>query len=241
MSARLQPNKQRPETNVEPAQAVLARCAAHALSVLALLVFGAGIAGLSGCGKEPPTSTAPPTLKNINVEEINKKNAQEDEDFNDDLDDDLDDDDLDDDDGSGPIINPRFSRSGPGGDKGARKAGGPGAKKGGPSHSQEFAPTINGHPKGPKADVFNAVINSSFPRVNRCFAAQMSKMGPGRKSMKVRIVVSNSGSVKAAKVVSGMNNGAVRSCILNTMKSLKFPSYEGSEVKQVVPFAFMSR
>jgi hypothetical protein len=187
---------------------------------------------LAACGKEPPTSKAPPTLTNVNIQKLQKKS----DDIEDDLDDDFDDKPKK---RSGPILNPRFS------DDSTSSKTTPSEKRklGGVArpHSQDFAPTINGHPKGPKAEVFNGIINSSFPRINQCFANQMDELRSGKNSIQVKLTISNSGSVKETNIVAGINNSEVRSCVVETLRSLSFPAYEGNEVKQIVPFTFVRR
>ncbi len=187
---------------------------------------------LTSCGKEPPTSKAPPTLTNVNIQELQKESEDIDE---------IEEDDFDDKPKrkSGPILNPRFSD-----DSTSSKANPSEKRKSGGvtrPHSQNFAPTINGHPKGPKAEVFNGIINSSFRRINQCFANQINKLRTGKNSIQVKLTISNSGSVKETSVVAGINNSAVRSCVVETLRSLSFPAYEGNEVKQIVPFTFVRR
>lgn len=201
-------------------------------ALLGFLVAG-GSASVS-CGEDPPTAKAPPTLTNVNMDELQQTREDPEEYFN-----------GDDHGGkrvrsTGPILNPQFGDSSP--SAGNR----PPARLGEdetPAHSygESFAPTINGHPRGPRAEVFNKVINSSFPRVNGCFAARMHDLDPGENSLRVKIGVSNSGRVTQAEVVSGIDNAAVRSCVVDTLRSLQFPSYEGREIEQVVPFKFVSR
>lgn len=99
--------------------------------------------------------------------------------------------------------------------------------------------SINGHPNGPKAEVFNAVVNSAFPRVSSCFQAQMDNLKGDQPSVRVRITVANSGEVSEASVVGGTDNASVRSCTLSALKSLRFPAFEGRPVSQVVPFALL--
>ncbi len=205
----------------------LIRCA-----LLGFLV--AGGSALVSCGEDPPTEKAPPTLTNVNIDELQQRREDPEEYFEDD-----------DHRGervrtTGPILNPQFGDSSP-------SAAGRPKTRGGedetPAHSygESFAPTINGHPRGPRAEVFNKVINSSFPRVNGCFAAQMHNIDPGEHALRVKIGVSNAGRVTQAEVISGIDNAAVRSCVVDTLRSLQFPRYEGNEVEQEVPFRFVSR
>lgn len=187
---------------------------------------------LTACGKEPPTSKAPPTLTNVNIQNLQKESDDTEEDFDDDFDDKPKR-------KSGPILNPRFSDDGTSSKTNSSEKKKPGGVA--RLHSQDFAPTINGHPKGPKAEVFNGIINSSFPRINQCFASQINELRSGKNSIQVKLAISNSGSVKETSVVAGINNSEVRSCVVETLRSLSFPAYEGKEVKQIVPFTFVRR
>lgn len=97
------------------------------------------------------------------------------------------------------------------------------------------ADTINGHPKGPKAAAFNAVVRSAYGKANACFAARIQALGKGPLTMQVRITVGNDGKVRLAKVVSGIKDPQVRACVLSVFRGLRFPAYEGPDVSQVVP------
>lgn len=197
-----------------------------------VFVLGLGctaLAGLeSGCDDKPKTSTAPPTLTNINRENLVRNPDGEDDDFEDD--------DFADERRSRVRSNTddsvNLSRFRPAGRKRKTRPH---------EHEIKKAPTINGHPEGPKAEVFNAIINSAFPRVGRCFANQASKLRPGRNALRVDLTVANDGSVKSATVSAGISNSAVRSCVRSVVKNLKFPAFKGSEVKQSVPFTYVSK
>lgn len=185
-----------------------------------LLVFAYN----QGCKDEPryPTAKAPPTLKNISK---NRAKA-------------ADQDDDDDDEGPSrpydrahrpPTHRPQESRGKP-----ARSTAETGARA--RSFTLQGARTINGHPKGPKAEVFNAVMNSVMPRVARCFQDQADNLGD-KSFVNVRLRVARNGRVGETTVVSGTSNPKVRSCVTSAIKGLVFPVYEGPEVTQVVPFA----
>jgi hypothetical protein len=174
--------------------------------------------GLVGCKEEKkyPTAKAPPTLKNIN------RPASAD-------DDDADDDDDDDDE---PVRRPTTPRP----PTARNKATGSGGKH---VFTRKGPVSINGHPKGPKAEVFNAVLNSVFPRVTTCFQNEADRLQGDRPSIRVRIKIANSGAVSESSVVGGTDNAAVRSCVVSALKGLKFPSYQGRQIGQVVPFTYV--
>ena len=176
--------------------------------------------GLCGCKDKPkyPTAKAPPTLKNIN------RPAADDE--GDDGEDDIDE-------GGDETPTARGSVSGP------RHSTRPGAKKGLTVFAAKGAKTINGHAKGPKAEVFNAVLNSVFPRVSDCFQSQLDKLPGERPSIRIRVRIANTGKVSEATVVGGTDNASVRSCTVTALKSLKFPAYQGRPISQVVPFTLI--
>jgi outer membrane biosynthesis protein TonB len=197
--------------------------------LLRLALFSAAlsvVAGSVGCKDKPPTSTAPPTLTNINRENLGGGETSDDEEY-------LDDDELDE-----PVGRPRFRPM----TRGSSNLKTPSGKKPGrPAHTGRKAATINGHPQGPKAEVFNAVINSAFPRASRCFARQTGRLKPGRNTLKIQISVSREGSVESARVTSGISNEDVRSCVTRVMRSLKFPSYEGKEISQSIPLTYVAK
>ncbi len=100
--------------------------------------------------------------------------------------------------------------------------------------------TINGHPKGPKAGAFNAVVRSAYAKANACFAARIKALGKGPLTMNVRITVGNDGKVRLARIIDGVKDQQVRACVLGVFRALEFPAYEGPEVSQVVPLTVVA-
>jgi len=94
--------------------------------------------------------------------------------------------------------------------------------------------TINGHPGGPKAEVFNAVTTNAMPNAAPCFAKSVS--GGRTVSVVVRMTVGNSGSVEEAKAVSGNTDPALRKCLCDVVRRLTFPAFKGPKVTKSVPF-----
>ncbi|MCD6499491.1 MAG: AgmX/PglI C-terminal domain-containing protein [Deltaproteobacteria bacterium] len=198
---------------------------------MALIGFALTMGGQTGCQKGPsvPTESAPATLTNVNIAALTAKKKPE-------LDDQDDEDEPDDQDRPKVRPRPRWSigaKTSP--DAKAAMAPGMGPK----TYHGTLAPTINGHPKGPKAEVFNRIINATFPRINSCFAARIQAMPTGRSGIQVRIVVGNNGRVKSTTVAGGIADQAVRSCVTRVLSSTVFPAYQGPEVNQVVPFTFV--
>jgi len=206
--------------------------ASWAMAMIGLLAVTMG--GQAGCKKGPsvPTESAPATLTNVNVAALTAKKKPE-------LDDQDDEDEPDEpNDQNTPKVRPRPQWS-----LGATTS--PDTKvamapdMGPKTYHGTLAPTINGHPKGPKAAVFNRIINATFPRINACFAARIQAMPTGRSSIQVRLVVGNNGKVKSTAVAGGIADQAVRSCVTRVLSSTVFPAYQGPEVSQVVPFTFV--
>ncbi|MDY0000133.1 MAG: hypothetical protein RBU30_02435 [Polyangia bacterium] len=94
--------------------------------------------------------------------------------------------------------------------------------------------TINGHPQGPRAEVFNAVVNNAFSSALSCFEKASANQ---TLVFRVQMTVGNEGSVEEAKVVSGPELEDVRSCLVGVVKRLTFPSFQGPKVSQTIPFA----
>jgi len=184
---------------------------------------------LAGCkkGKQYPTAQAPPTIKDPPPRPMNV--AGQDDDDDDDLDDD---DDGEDDDGEDDDDNaPRTARSrhrnlsmGRASMSAMNPARPPVA----------MVRTINGHPGGPKAEVFNAVTSNAMPNAAPCFAQAVS--GGRTVSVVVRMTVGNSGAVQEAKAVSGDQNPTLRKCLCGVVKRLTFPAFKGPKVTKSVPF-----
>lgn len=175
----------------------------------------------AGCGKSDqyPSAPAPPTIKAPPPGPSKAVGVD-------------DDDDLDDDDEEGEDQN--ASSTGKGGVRNlgrgrAMAAAGVGARPG-PVRTG----TINGHPGGPKAAVFNAVTNNAMPNAAPCFAKRVS--GGGTVSVVVRMTVGNSGSVEKAEAVSGDKDPTLRKCLCDVVRRLTYPAFKGSKVTKTIPF-----
>jgi hypothetical protein len=93
--------------------------------------------------------------------------------------------------------------------------------------------TINGHPQGPKAEVFNAVTNNAYSRAAPCFAAH----GAGGTTIaSVRMTVAPSGSVTEAVVTAGPKAEPFRKCISGVVKGLAYPAFKGPKVTKTINF-----
>ena len=178
--------------------------------------------GLAACKDKAkyPTAKAPPTLKNINRPPVDDEGDEGD------------------DDDEGGDEEPAARRTARGPSPGTARTR-PGVKKAPMVFSAKGTKTINGHSKGPKAEVFNAVLNSVFPRVSDCFQSQLDRLKGDRPSLSIRVKIVNSGAVSEATVVGGTDNASVRSCAVTALKSLRFPAYQGRPISQVVPFTLV--
>jgi len=96
--------------------------------------------------------------------------------------------------------------------------------------------TINAHPEGPKAEVFNAVVNNAYAGAARCLAAAV---GASSVSLQVKMVVAPSGVVETAEAVSGTEDAALRACVCGVVKALTFPPFKGPAVAQILPFTLV--
>lgn len=184
------------------------------LSCILLLVW-------AGCkkGKQYPTAPAPPTVKDPPPKAMKVvKGADDDDD---------DDDDYDDDDPGGSPARTGRSRSGNLGGGGSMAAIVP-------ARPRARVATINGHPGGPKAEVFNAVTTNAMPNAAPCFAKAVS--GGRTVSVVVRMTVGNSGSVESSQAVSGDKDPTLRKCICDVVKRLTFPAFKGPKVTKNIPF-----
>jgi hypothetical protein len=97
--------------------------------------------------------------------------------------------------------------------------------------------TINGHPEGPKAEVFNAVMNNAYGAAARCLTGPAAS-GDGPSSLQVQVEVGNSGQVTKVAVIGGSENAALRSCVTAVGKALPFPPFKGPVVVQTLPLTF---
>ncbi len=176
---------------------------------------------LTGCkkGKQYPTAQAPPTIKDPPPKPMKVVPGDDDDDLDDDDDGDGDDD-----------IAPSASR---GRHSNLKRGGSPSALN--PARpSMVMVRTINGHPGGPKAAVFNAVTNNAMPNAAPCFAQSVS--GGRTVSVVVSMTVGNSGAVEEAKAVSGDKDPTLRKCLCGVVKRLTFPAFKGPKVTKSVPF-----
>lgn len=177
--------------------------------------------GACGKGKSYPTAPAPETLKQSPMNVMKATG------------DDIDLDDYDDSDVDTPRPSSRKStgrttaRSQPGRPMGVR--------------SQAPVMTINGHPKGPLAAVFNAVVNNAYTQAASCFANLPAKATSQTVAVRIRMTVINSGAVEKAAVLSGPKNKTLRSCLSGIVKGLTFPPFQGPKVSQTVPFTMVRR
>jgi hypothetical protein len=144
------------------------------------------------------------------------------------MDDDLDDDDDDDgdDEGERPTARPGGLRN-----LGRGATAAPGAITPRPVPRVQ---TINGHPKGPKAAVFNAVTNNAMASAAPCFTPHVA--GGRTVSVVVRMTVGRSGSVQEATAVSGDESPTLRKCLCDVVRRLTFPAFEGPKVTKSIPF-----
>ncbi len=179
-------------------------------SWLILLIFL-----LSACdsGKQYPTAPAPKTLHVKPAPDRRPKPM--------DSDDDDDDDDFDDEDDAPRAMAPTPGSVRPGGTMMATRARPAGPK------------TINGHPQGPRAEVFNAVVNNAMRQASTCFAAEPAGQ---TLSFRVQMTVGNSGSVDQAVVTAGPSKPKIRTCLVKVVKALTFPPFKGPKVTQTLPF-----
>lgn len=189
------------------------------------ILLAIGVA--AGCdeGKRYPTAPAPKTLKvaPMKAAPIMAMDAD-------------DDDDTDDDDGapmrrrdpSSAGMGTTFVGSGSGAGSAPDMAPGMDAPRPGAVAS------INGHPEGPKAEVFNAVVNNAFANALGCFAKATSDQ---TLAFRVKMTVGNGGTVDEATVVSGPPMKPVRDCLEGVVKRLTFPPFKGPPVTQTIPFA----
>jgi hypothetical protein len=112
----------------------------------------------------------------------------------------------------------------------------PPARAGDPGAGDRPA-TINGHPEGPKAEVFNAVMNNAFGAAARCLTGPAAT-GDGPSALQVQVEVGPSGQVEKAEVQGGAENPSLRACVVGVVKGLTFPPFKGPKVVQTVPFSF---
>jgi hypothetical protein len=177
----------------------------------------AGCLVMAGCGesKSYPTAPAPKTLK---VKPPPPKRPMTAEDPDDEDDEDIDDGE------SPPRRRPNVGST--------VAAGTMGPVTGNPMAGMP-AQTINGHPEGPRAEVFNAVTANAYGQAASCFANQPTGQ---TSTYRVRLTVGNTGSVELAQVIAGPQVEAVRACLVRVVKRLTFPPYKGPKVTQTIPF-----
>lgn len=183
------------------------------LSCILLLVW-------AGCkkGKQYPTAPAPPTVKDPPPKAMQVAKGAADDDDDDDYEDD----------------EPAGSGVGTGGARGGNLGRGGSMEAIAPARPRARVLTINGHPGGPKAEVFNAVTTNAMPNAAPCFAKAVS--GGRTVSVVVRMTVGNSGSVESSTAVSGDKDPTLRKCLCDVVKRLTFPAFKGPKVTKNIPF-----
>lgn len=192
-----------------------------ALSVVLLSMLAMGCDD----SKRYPTAPAPKTLKIAPMAAMPATDPDED-------------DELDEDDDEGPKRrrNPSTGAGGSTTPVTLGGGGGPAWEVGNGRHRAQPSQqgTINGHPQGPRAEVFNAVVNNAFSSALGCFAQATTDQ---TMAFRVRMTVGNEGVVEESRVVEGPPIPKVRSCLEGVVKRLTFPAFQGPKVTQTVPFA----
>jgi len=176
------------------------------------------VLGAATCrkGKQYPSAPAPPTIKDPPPRPMKIVQAGDDDD-----DDDIDDDDDD-------VADTARARSSLG------RGTSPAPVVTPPRPRPMRVLTINGHPAGPKAEVFNAVTTNAMPNAAPCFARHVS--GSRTVSVVVRMTVGNSGAVEESTAVSGDPDPTLRKCVCDVVKRLTFPAFKGPKVTKNIPF-----
>jgi hypothetical protein len=97
--------------------------------------------------------------------------------------------------------------------------------------------TANGDPRGPRLAVLDEVVRSALPAVQGCFD-QVPGVVPGVElAAQVSYQVLPTGRT-AGVDVNGSLPAATLSCIRRVVEDLKFPSFEGPEVRGRFPFKY---
>lgn len=96
--------------------------------------------------------------------------------------------------------------------------------------------TVNGDPRGPRAEVLEAVVRSAAPALKRCVDAGPLPTGV---DIPVRVVyrilpVGRVGLVD----VEGQLPPDVTACVKSVIEGLRFPPFEGAPVSSALPFRF---
>jgi hypothetical protein len=90
-------------------------------------------------------------------------------------------------------------------------------------------------------DAIQKVINQNVSQIQRCYERELLKTPGLSGKVEVEWVISQSGSVKSARQkFTDLSSQAAVSCILDKIKTWKFPQPKGGDVVVSYPFLFKS-
>jgi hypothetical protein len=99
--------------------------------------------------------------------------------------------------------------------------------------------TINGDPRGPRAAVFNQIVQAALPRLQACFDAAKD-LPNGQLTVTVHYVVEPPGYTGAVRA-SGPAPQPVLDCCSRVFEGLQFPQFRGPKVEQNYPVTYVKR
>lgn len=96
--------------------------------------------------------------------------------------------------------------------------------------------TVNGDPRGPRAEALEAVVRAAAPSLQRCVDAGDLPTGV---DIAVRVVyrILPIGRVGLVDVEGRLPPG-VAACVKSVIEGLRFPPFEGAPVSSALPFRF---
>jgi hypothetical protein len=100
--------------------------------------------------------------------------------------------------------------------------------------------TINGDPRGPRASVFNQVVQAALPRLQACFDAVAAGLPDGQTQVSLHYFVEPPGYTGGVDA-SGSAPKPVLDCCRRVFEELKFPEFRGAKVEQTYPVTFVKR
>ena len=97
--------------------------------------------------------------------------------------------------------------------------------------------TVNGNPRGPRAEALNAVLQSTLPALQRCFESWAELPPAYDADIRVNYRVLPSGRT-AGVAVSGQVAHPVEACVVGVFETLRFPEFEGEVISGSFPFGY---
>ena len=97
--------------------------------------------------------------------------------------------------------------------------------------------SVNGHPKGPRPEVLDAVLQASVPSLRRCFDSWADLPPAYDADVKINYRVLPNGRT-AGISITGQLARPVDACVQGVFEALRFGEFEGDEISGNFPFGY---